>query len=422
MKAPRTLNLLVAAAGLVSLTGCSTDTLTDSAFWSYLPFTSSSGGHGSGGQGADAKPRSGDAPANDAAAGQNGDHKPTAKADSEGWNEPAKATKDAPAASDRPTTSAGPAKATASAPAATTPARPPALSVSDRPPTTPRSGGTIALPAPGDAPGRSGSSDPVNFADMKAPKSASPAVAASPSLPTGTDARTKGQRAPVRLPELLVDGIGPATTGRPTLAELPKRTAPAKPSDALNLPEVVTAGTAVAAAPTTNRLPRALTEASTRASIPRASLPLPGLPSDAPASTTRQTLGAPTPSAPAKAPGANDVILGLTPPDAPTVKDKSGATLAAGDVPNGPGAPQSTGSKTPLPDVAAAAPLPPKPIPAPFRLSEWISNDALHQEWRRHQLQRTQTEPAARGGEQQRLRLVLDTYLLREKTEEKEAK
>lgn len=48
MKARRTLNLLVAAAGLVFLSGCATETLTDSAFWSYLPFTSNKGGKGSG--------------------------------------------------------------------------------------------------------------------------------------------------------------------------------------------------------------------------------------------------------------------------------------------------------------------------------------------------------------------------------------
>ena len=51
MKARRSLNLLVAAAGLVFLSGCATETLTDSAFWSYLPFTSDKGGKGSGGPG-----------------------------------------------------------------------------------------------------------------------------------------------------------------------------------------------------------------------------------------------------------------------------------------------------------------------------------------------------------------------------------
>jgi hypothetical protein len=67
--------------------------------------------------------------------------------------------------------------------------------------------------------------------------------------------------------------------------------------------------------------------------------------------------------------------------------------------------------------VANALPAP--PIPAPFRLSEWISNDALHQAWRRRQSERAQLEPRVRDEEQQRLRLILDTYLLREKPEGK---
>ena len=71
----------------------------------------------------------------------------------------------------------------------------------------------------------------------------------------------------------------------------------------------------------------------------------------------------------------------------------------------------------PLPSVGVLAPLPPKPIPAPFRLSEWISNDALHQAWRRQQAMRAQAEPEVRGSEQQRLRLVIDRFLLNESTE-----
>jgi hypothetical protein len=108
-------------------------------------------------------------------------------------------------------------------------------------------------------------------------------------------------------------------------------------------------------------------------------------------------------------------------PEAPTKASSAGGTLTGGvTVPPLP--PKATGPAKPLPPVAAPAPLPVAAIPAPFRLSEWISNDALHQAWRRQQLERTQLEPRLRDGEQQRLRLLLDTYLLREKAEEKDAK
>jgi hypothetical protein len=46
----------------------------------------------------------------------------------------------------------------------------------------------------------------------------------------------------------------------------------------------------------------------------------------------------------------------------------------------------------------------------------------MHQAWRRRQSQRAQLEPEIRGGEQQRLRLLLDTYLLREKPVDKAEK
>jgi hypothetical protein len=78
-------------------------------------------------------------------------------------------------------------------------------------------------------------------------------------------------------------------------------------------------------------------------------------------------------------------------------------------------APKAIGPAAHLPNVGPTSPLPSTPIPAPFRLSEWISNDAMHQAWRRQQSQRAQLEPEIRGGEQQRLRLLLDTYLLRAK-------
>jgi hypothetical protein len=46
----------------------------------------------------------------------------------------------------------------------------------------------------------------------------------------------------------------------------------------------------------------------------------------------------------------------------------------------------------------------------------------MHQAWRRQQSQRAQLEPEIRGGEQQRLRLLLDTYLLRAKPVDKAEK
>jgi len=85
-------------------------------------------------------------------------------------------------------------------------------------------------------------------------------------------------------------------------------------------------------------------------------------------------------------------------------------------------APKANGPAAPLPTVGPNSPLPSTPIPAPFRLSEWISDDAMHQAWRRRQSQRAQLKPEIRGGEQQRLRLLLDTYLLREKPVDKAEK
>jgi len=46
----------------------------------------------------------------------------------------------------------------------------------------------------------------------------------------------------------------------------------------------------------------------------------------------------------------------------------------------------------------------------------------MHQAWRRQQSQRAQLEPEIRGGEQQRLRLLIDTYLLREQSADKSEK
>jgi hypothetical protein len=113
----------------------------------------------------------------------------------------------------------------------------------------------------------------------------------------------------------------------------------------------------------------------------------------------------------AKAPSGGPAVVA---PEAPATASTAGGTLTGGvTVPPLP--PKATGPAKPLPPVEAAVPLPVPAIPTPFRLSEWISNDALHQAWRRRQSERTQLEPEIRGSEQQRLRLLLDTYLLREK-------
>jgi hypothetical protein len=108
-------------------------------------------------------------------------------------------------------------------------------------------------------------------------------------------------------------------------------------------------------------------------------------------------------------------------PGAPDTKSADGRTLTGG-VAGGPLPAKANGETAPLPNVGQVPPLPTSPIPAPFRLSEWISNDALHQSWRRQQSQRAELEPQVRGSEQQRLRLILDTYLLREKPAEKTEK
>lgn len=449
MKARRSLNLLVAAAGLVFLSGCATETLTDSAFWSYLPFTSNKGGKGSGG------------PGGSDAQQPKVDHVPTAKSTdgakpttpqrstdpvSEDWNDPVKpklpaepsrqsntpprAPNDPAGRSPAVVTDVGglPPKASpASLPVrADLPTAPvsvqgsgPALPSPDSSAPAPKNAGPVTVPHPELNPTAPTAPRALGLGDPTAQAPASRTPASNPETLDLPGPKAKPQRTPLRLPELLVDGIGPTTVGKPTIAELPKRSTPPQPGDSLNLPREVL-GEPAAATPgqASQRLPRAITDDPQRPVPPTASLPLPGIPTDAPTSAAGQapTTGTlPGQANPAKTnPSGPAVAI----PGAPDTKASAGRTLTGGGA-GGPATAKPNGESAPLPNVGPVPPLPTPPIPAPFRLSEWISNDALHQSWRRQQSTRAELEPQIRGSEQQRLRLILDTYLLREKPVEK---
>ena len=447
MKARRSLNLLVAAAGLVFLSGCATETLTDSAFWSYLPFSSSKGGKGSGGHGAGSAPPTSHEAKPDAVSGAqpNLTTPPTRSTDpiSEGWNDPVVPKKDAgvptppPQAKGADTGQAPPLPAPdpATAEPMRNPDRTPGLSgtpapgvkASDTAPTLPALAGRTAdagrpsapgLPSLDRNPHGANAKDAAHLGDTASPSPVDGPVGTRPRLPETPAPTGKGQRTPLHLPELIVDGSGPTTVGKPTLAELPKRAPLPTPEGSLSLPREIV-GPATVANPDRDvrRLPRAITETPQRAAPAAGSLPLPGFPAEGPkrvpaqASSAGPVVGQPQATATQR--GGPGIVI----PGAPATPVTDGRTLTSGvaEVAGGPLAPKANGPAAPLPNVGPTSPLPSTPIPAPFRLSEWISNDAMHQAWRRQQSQRAQLEPEIRGGEQQRLRLLLDTYLLRAK-------
>lgn len=449
MKMRRTLNLLAAAAGLVFLTGCATETLTDSAFWTYLPFTSSKGGQGSGGHGTGAKPKTApDSPTTKPTDQPNAATVPQRSTDpaAEGWNDPVKpspevtsvtkpqtvGTDDAgPKPTPRLDTSDPKPKSTpvgiplrTELPTATSkiPGAAPTLPSVDGHSPDVKNTGTISLPQPAIDQTKDRTTSGPGFGDSTVPASIHRPGSNQPSLPELPEPTVKGKRTPIRLPELFVDGIGPATVGKPTIAELPKRTVQPLSGDSLKLPrEVLGEPAAASPAQATRRIPRAITDDPKRPAANTASLPLPAIPADAPKNGPSQAFA---PGAVLGQPNTATANLGgpsVAIPGAPATKPTDGRTLTGG-VAGGPLPAKPNGDPTPLPNVGPLPPLPPPPIPTPFRLSEWISNDALHQAWRRRQSERTQFEPEIRGSEQQRLRLLLDTYLLREKPEAKPEK
>ena len=444
MKARRSLNLLVAAAGLVFLSGCATETLTDSAFWSYLPFGSSKGGNGSGGHGAGTAPRT--SPEAKPADQPKPATPPTRSTDpiSEGWNDPVAPKKDAGVSTPPPQAKGADAGHAPSLPApdqaTTAPKRnpdgtpglsgtpAPALKVSDTAPTLPALAGrpadasrptSLGLPTPDRNQQGANTKDAAHLGDTASPSPVNGPAAPRPRLPETAAPMGKGQRTPLRLPELIVDGSGPATVGKPTLAELPKRAPLPTPEGSLNLPREIV-GPAAVANPDRDRrrLPQAITETPQRATPAAGSLPLPGFPEEGPRRGPGQASSAgpvvSQPQATATQRGGPGIII----PGAPVTPAPDGRTLTSG-VAGGPLPAKAAGVANALPAVGPSGTLPAPPIPAPFRLSEWISNDALHQAWRRRQSERAQLEPRLRDEEQQRLRLILDTYLLREKPEGK---
>ena len=458
MKARRSLNLLVAAAGLVFLSGCATETLSDSAFWSYLPFKSSKGGQGSGGQGGDANPQPAPnaKPAVPSAAQPKPSTAPQRSTDpnSEDWNEPVTPTKDAgpllappqvktpgagsttqppvvrdEASAPQPKTppSGMPVRTDIPTVASKIPGPVPALPGVEGRSTDQKNTGIVRLPNP--TSGRTEGSTPgvPTFGDPVAPSTANRQGGPSPNLPEVTEPSGKGKRAPLRLPELLVNGIGPTTTGKPTVTELPQRSPSPKPSDGLNLPPVVIGEAAVGnAGPGAQRLSKALTNPPERRPANATTLSLPSIALDSPAKAARATAeatklaGQPSPAT--GQPKGPALAVPEAPPAKTGANTYTGETTLTGSIGGGPLPTKAAGTANALPPIDPSATLPLPPIPAPFRLSEWISNDALHQAWRRQQSERAQVEPRLRSAEQQRLRLILDTYLLREKTAEKTEK
>jgi hypothetical protein len=453
MKMRRTLNLLAAAAGLVFLTGCATETLTDSAFWSYLPFTSHKGGKGSGGAGGgEAEPAKTEATVKGKTTDGTNPTAPMQRSTdpvSESWNDPAKPPQAAqpekpPATAPGAASTAAGKTLTLKAEADGSPAKPapsgmavrtdgpnkptaergptPALPPMDGKAATTKGADTLSLPNPEASQTAPKATRAPGLGDPSAPASAQ----RSPSSPAAAvdlpGPKAKAPRPALHLPELIVDGIGPATVGKPTLAELPKRPTTPKPTDGLNVPPVVLReANDGQAGDGAQRLPKALTEAPERRQANATPLPLPRVALDSPKAAARNATGNAQLSDQRTAAQPPSGVPAVVAPEAPTTASTAGGTLTGGvTVPPLP--PKATGPAKPLPPVEASVPLPVPAIPAPFRLSEWISNDALHQAWRRQQIERTQLEPQLRGSEQQRLRLLLDTYLLREKAEEKDTK
>ena len=472
MNPRRSLNLLVAAAGLVFLSGCTTEVVTDSAFWSYLPFTKKKSGFGSGGTSGtetqNVEPKAAES------TGKNS--KPSLRsedAQNENWNEPA--STGVPGQ-----TSPGP-KANGGTPAATNPnarrqsgasekvptpgavATLPGLSVAEQARVTPP---VQTLPAPtlGDAP----SKEPRDAHGRALPQAPNPVTikpaASSLHLPSiGDDAPAKDPAVAAAVPSVGTAIEKPASPLRrpvlPTLAKEADRRAPRTP---ISFPNVVLAGKNT---PSGDILPAPATTGPNDGARDTGSLSLPSVngatsANPATAATSRPNgwdglgkgvVGSDQPSPtthtlpnvllqdPATLPATNGTALLTTPHDSagkgsqspkPLTGTSPGAPANAtpvGGVVSGnftldPLAPKGPGNTAPLPSVGGAAPLPSKSIPAPYRLSEWISNDALHQAWRRQQVTRAQAEPEVRGSEQQRLRLVIDRFLLNDSAEPPVAK
>ena len=451
MKTRRSLNLLVAAAGLVLLSGCASETLTDSADWSYLPFTARKGGKGTGSPGgADCtKPKEtngpeGGSPARSTPPSPLGPTDP----DAEGWNEPAKTS---PPTQLKDTTPSGPQKTEGSPPhpATSSPSGPAGTGPQKTSPALPPGADLPAVARPtGASPGLPPAEGDARTRQIR-PSSGLPGLEASPAtrevgqaphLGAAPAAKTAGRgpvdnhaqvdwpkspshptRAALHLPELVVEGVPSGIVGKPIVTEHPRRNPSSKASAGLNLPAVVFGEPAARQTdPNTAGLPQALADGAERRPANTTSLPLPRIAVEPAAGSP------PAASASGRWPGkavtnsAQPAVPNVPVPGGPATKTTAGGTLSGG-VDVKPWATKSVGAPATLPDLEPSAPPPAAPIPAPFRLSAWISDEALHQAWRRQQSERSQLEPQLRGQEQQRLRLLLDTYLLREKAEDNKA-
>lgn len=456
MSPRRTLNLLVAAAGLVFLTGCATEVVTDSAFWSYLPFTKKKGGSGQGGA-AETEPKSGQPKPVEAKGTNAGQPLHVKDPQSEAWNEPAPKSNGTTPAEAQPNTTRLPSP-NEQAPLPVATGRGPDCTASEQARVTPL-GQVLPAPYLGDIT----SKDPRGANGLALPVPPSPALATPTAgtlhLPVIRDAVPAKDTA--GLPTLPT--IGPAadksasTARRPVLPTLAKEAERRAPRTPISFPTVVLAGKNT---PPDATLPAPeITTGSNNANAGAG----PGLPpvkgtngADGTKAPTDRANGwdglgaralgsqqsSPTtktlPEGLLQDPAATSASAGnfaLTAPNAPGTSGPAISNAPTVSTPGAPGnpstaggvftgnlnlgplAPKGPGNMAPLPSVGVLAPLPPKPIPAPFRLSEWISNDALHQAWRRQQAMRAQAEPEVRGSEQQRLRLVIDRFLLNESTE-----
>lgn len=428
MRSPRTLNLLAAAAGLVFLTGCATETLTDSAFWSYLPFSSSKGGKGSGGHGGGpALPASG--VPQPAPAKADATKRPDKGGGDEGWNEPAPSQTGTDTRGQRPGTSAPAIKPTSGTAATSQDAAKNAGEANRSTPSLPSIGGaasaerekkTAGLPeleAPQASSGKAPSVPLEGGSGLNKPSRSS---GPNPSLPGFPEPTARAGREPLRLPTLIFEGHASAEVVQPAMRDPSTATTPARTQAGLPLPTLATGENRSVTNPATNRLPKGLTEDLQRPAGRTGTLPLPNVLQDKASDRTKDTLAIRGPAEASSPTRSTQAGPKLTAPGEPAKKDAGGAIAKAG-MDLGPLAAKPVGPSAGLPDIPAAQPAGEKPIPAPFRLSEWIANDALHQEWRRQQFQRSQLDPQSRGAEQQRLRLVLDYFLVRDRSSEEPA-
>jgi hypothetical protein len=114
------------------------------------------------------------------------------------------------------------------------------------------------------------------------------------------------------------------------------------------------------------------------------------------------------------------ITLSIAPQANPGGKKVATNTPPIPDVPSAPNIQPST-TATPLPPAGSELMVfkTPQP-PRPFRLSEWISDEAMHRQWVAKQTAKSTEELATRAEEQRRLREAMLKYLIKDSDETKD--